>query len=527
MLFATIQSATCFRIVEAGETQLVFKRFHPSDDAAVWGCCVDENYGGLENITIGAGASLNDASRIFIKFNNLSLIAPGSIIESAILYIYVYDPPSSKRQVNCHRVSANWTESTVTWRNQPDVAELVAFETVSTVQRWLAIDLKDSVAKIVSKDASDHVPNYGWRLSDRDESNSSEVSLYSFFSKECKHLDMRPFLEVKYYPPRLELTVSDRSMHAGSWVKMTVSRRTSRNEPVTSGKLRVILGSSSTSAKFSLSPRGEPVSELTIPPGSDSVEFWYYDDSVGTSRIYVRTEDYSPYGGDHVSIVVNPRIEDNSPPVTTIIVGDPKYRKNTDTYISGSTDLTLHAEDDASGVVEVKYRIGVGPWNTYTEKFNLSSYDDGAYVIEYYSVDNAGNSESPKVFKVILDKTPPLISNASPNRSLTQESASVTFTVSVEDEGSGVGEVRIIVDGSPQGVMEKSGDVYTKTLSLGEGEHTWSIEAVDNVGNTASVSYSFTLTVSKASTTIWLYVFIVIIIVIVAISALALKRRRR
>ncbi|MEM1557957.1 MAG: DNRLRE domain-containing protein [Thermoproteota archaeon] len=267
LLIVIIQSAMCFRIVATGETQPVFKRFYPSDDATVAGCCVNENYGRLENMTIGAGASINDASRLFIKFNNLSLIAPGSVIESAILYLYMYKPPLSKRQVNCHRVSANWTESTITWRNQPSMAELVAFETAPTVPRWIGLDLKDSIARFVSKDASNYVSNYGWRLSDRDESNSSEVSVYRFYSRECNYPDMRPFLEVKYYPPHLDLTVSDSSMHAGSWIKMTVSRRTSRNEPITFGKLRVILGSSSTSAKFSLSPRGEPVSELTIPPG--------------------------------------------------------------------------------------------------------------------------------------------------------------------------------------------------------------------------------------------------------------------
>lgn len=161
-------------------------------------------------------------------------------------------------------------------------------------------------------------------------------------------------------------------------------------------------------------------------------------------------------------------------------------------------------------------------------KFNLSSYADGAYEIEYYSVDNVGNSEPPKIFNVILDKAPPAISDASPTGSLTQESASVTFTVSVEDAGSGVREVRVIVDSSPQGTMEKNGNIYTKTLSLSEGEHTWSIEAVDNVGNMVSRSYSFTLTISKAYAPIWQYVFVAImVIVIIAISALMLKRRRR
>ncbi|MGQ9479731.1 MAG: CBM96 family carbohydrate-binding protein [Thermoproteota archaeon] len=92
----------------------MFKRFYPSDNATVAGCCLNNNYGRLENLTVKAGASVNDACRIFIKFNNLSHIAPGSVIESALLYLHMFVAPPLHRQVYCHRVSANWAESTVT-----------------------------------------------------------------------------------------------------------------------------------------------------------------------------------------------------------------------------------------------------------------------------------------------------------------------------------------------------------------------------------------------------------------------------
>ncbi|MBO3800418.1 MAG: hypothetical protein FGF52_05130 [Candidatus Brockarchaeota archaeon] len=51
---------------------------------------MNDNYGELENLTISAGASTNDVYRVFIKFNSLNHIPPGSIVESAFLYLYMY-----------------------------------------------------------------------------------------------------------------------------------------------------------------------------------------------------------------------------------------------------------------------------------------------------------------------------------------------------------------------------------------------------------------------------------------------------
>ncbi|MBO3800035.1 MAG: hypothetical protein FGF52_03125 [Candidatus Brockarchaeota archaeon] len=101
----------------------------------------------------------------------------------------------------------------------------------------------------------------------------------------------------------------------------------------------------------------------------------------------------------------------------------------------------------------------------------------------------------------MLDKTPPAISSASPTGSLIQRSTSITFTVRIEDAGSGVKEVRLTLDGISQGIMT-SGSDYSRTISLSEGSHTWSIEAFDNVDNTATWSGSFTLTVDSTPPTV-------------------------
>jgi glucosamine 6-phosphate synthetase-like amidotransferase/phosphosugar isomerase protein len=84
-----------------------------------------------------------------------------------------------------------------------------------------------------------------------------------------------------------------------------------------------------------------------------------------------------------------------------------------------------------------------------------------------------------------------MISEASPTGTI--GSTSVSFLVKVEDSGSGVKEVKLIVDGVSQGTMSVSGNTYSKTISLSEGSHTWAVEAVDNVGNTITQNYSLTI----------------------------------
>jgi len=131
---------------------------------------------------------------------------------------------------------------------------------------------------------------------------------------------------------------------------------------------------------------------------------------------------------------------------------------------------------------------------------------------------------STPVLTFLPDTTPPAISGASPTGSLNvlYAPASVTFSVRVEDSGSGVKEVRLIVDGVSQGTMSRDGDTYTKTVSLSEGPHTWSVEAVDNAGNAATQSN--TLTVS--SLLIWFLTIVVVVIIAILLAVLLLRRRR-
>lgn len=69
--------------------------------------------------------------------------------------------------------------------------------------------------------------------------------------------------------------------------------------------------------------------------------------------------------------------------------------------------IKLVAIDDLSGINKTCYRINGGEWQNYTKMFSI--YYDGIYIIEYFSVDNAGNVEDVKSTELKLDCTEPYI----------------------------------------------------------------------------------------------------------------------
>ncbi len=75
---------------------------------------------------------------------------------------------------------------------------------------------------------------------------------------------------------------------------------------------------------------------------------------------------------------------DDTPPVTNL--------EYPGTQLRPSTDIELNASDSGSGVASSWYRINNGTWERYSLPFFL---EEGSNVVEYYSIDNLGNSEHP------------------------------------------------------------------------------------------------------------------------------------
>ena len=101
---------------------------------------------------------------------------------------------------------------------------------------------------------------------------------------------------------------------------------------------------------------------------------------------------------------------DGTPPTTTKAYGVPFYTDGVDDWITTATPITLTAVDEglcADGVMEIRYNYGDGWMVAPGDAVTFIIPDECTHLIEYYSVDNVGNTETTKSQIVNVDDTPP------------------------------------------------------------------------------------------------------------------------
>ena len=154
------------------------------------------NYGTATNLDVRSQSSSRNR-RTFVQLNlGACSIPANALITSASLKLFLYAAPTQSRTYEVHRVTGAWTETGVTWTNQPAVAasatSSVATGTTSNVT--LTWTVTADVQAFV-----DGTTNRGWRLIDQTES-SGAARLGQFRSAEFGTASSRPVLEVTYYP---------------------------------------------------------------------------------------------------------------------------------------------------------------------------------------------------------------------------------------------------------------------------------------------------------------------------------------
>ncbi len=171
-------------------------------------------------------------------------------------------------------------------------------------------------------------------------------------------------------------------------------------------------------------------------------------------------------------------ILDNTPPVTTKTVGSPSF----DNFVTSATQFSLDASDGGAGVDGTYYRINGGPWTLYLSSFTLSG-SDGVYTIEFYSIDNLGNTEIVHSQTHTLDNTAPSSSDSLSGTIGDNDwfISSVTVTLASDDgSGSGLATIYYKLD---NGVTMSYSDPFLVTE---DGWHTIEFWSVDDLGNLES-----------------------------------------
>ncbi|MEE9151403.1 MAG: S8 family serine peptidase [Thermoplasmata archaeon] len=172
-----------------------------------------------------------------------------------------------------------------------------------------------------------------------------------------------------------------------------------------------------------------------------------YDEGVHTFTW--GSEDNLGYNETGNSLTV---ILDNNPPETSLEIGNPKYRADTEEKwaVTGATVFTFTSSDNYSGVSDVWYRID----NIYFKgsSFTFSGYTDGLHTIAWGSEDFLGHNETERVLSIYLDNTPPTISIhiGQPKRSFddfVRINSSTPITLTLEDSGVNKSLVYYSLDG--------------------------------------------------------------------------------
>ena len=196
---------------------------------------------------------------------------------------------------------------------------------------------------------------------------------------------------------------------------------------------------------------------------------------------------------------------DTTPPVTQAsLVGT----SGTNGWFKSSVQVSLGATDDFSGVANTFYSVDGGVTETYSGAFIISA--PGQHTVQFWSVDNAGNTEATQMVEVKVDGVAPVVTAAANPSTAPKKPHSVTVTISgsATDAVSGISGASFnVID--EYGVTQPSGPVtvqangsYSFSLVLPATKHgsdknghlyTIVVTATDQAGNTASATTTLTI----------------------------------
>lgn len=184
------------------------------------------------------------------------------------------------------------------------------------------------------------------------------------------------------------------------------------------------------------------------------------------------------------------------PPADTLVrVPGPKTTDSVpSSWQSSNVTVTLTATDPFSSVAQTYYTVGVDPPDPTTasavyDPANKPVLTDGEE-IKYFSVNTGGVTDPVKTSKVaMVDTTPPTITITTPtNRTFYAINQRASASYSCADAGSGVATC--------SGPVPPGGSLDTTAL----GSHVFTVNAADNLGNTASQSASYTVAAAPVVT---------------------------
>jgi len=225
---------------------------------------------------------------------------------------------------------------------------------------------------------------------------------------------------------------------------------------------------------------------FTLPGEGDRYVEWYSEDNAnnteGVSWRVLRVDD--------------------TPPATTLTVGDPKHVA-AETFVTSATPLALAAVDGGAtpvGLGGIEYHVDAGGWTPYAGPFSLSG--EGRHTVEYRSADLLGNAEAPAPIALVVDDSPPTmqITLGTPRHegAATYVTSETPITIAATDGGAvpvGLAIVEHRVGGSWTPYLNPF------TLTGPDGARTAEARAADLLGHAALIAISAVIDDTPPTTT--------------------------
>ncbi|KIL38335.1 hypothetical protein SD70_27070 [Gordoniibacillus kamchatkensis] len=187
-------------------------------------------------------------------------------------------------------------------------------------------------------------------------------------------------------------------------------------------------------------------------------------------------------------------------------------------WVNKDVTVTLTASDSGSGVASTCYTVDGG---AVQEGTSVVITAEGKHVISYWSVDKAGNVESPHTAVVQIDKTAPTLKVVMdktvlwpPNHQMNTVTASVyaddslsgiasvvltSVTSSEPDNGLGDGDLPNDIQGADIGSMDTQFDLRAERAGSGNGRiYTITYTALDHAGNKTTAASTVTVPHSQS-----------------------------
>ncbi len=189
---------------------------------------------------------------------------------------------------------------------------------------------------------------------------------------------------------------------------------------------------------------------------------------------------------------------DNVKPVTSIIIGNPKFLDRDTLFVTKDSKVQLIAVDHESGIKKVVYNVNGEAYKTYSE-FTLKS--DGLHKILYKSTDNVNNEGKEKTQEIVVDNNSPEIFayysvNTIGNETKDGKSYPIypTYTrifLAASDKYSGTQKLLYSINGGYFRNYLNDGSIAQTDMVKKEGFYEIIIKASDKLGNESKKTLKF------------------------------------